>query len=227
MIKYLSLLIATVTCCEAAQNYRVKNNGLIKARISARDVNRIYIEGDRINGVHGNLSELEISSNSANGQLFIKPTNENLLKTHGIVLTTEEGKVVDMLLTTMPNAPMETIKINFYTNQPKPKKLTIKQQAKSLITAMINNVGLKDYWCSLKSQDHPEFAPLQVTQIKRFDGEKLRGYVFEIKNPNRRGSIQLKDGNFKNIVPQIMALNVDQPVLKKKESTYMYVVARR
>src|SRR5206468_14557 len=116
----------------------VKDNSKVIARIAPFDVNRIFIEGDRIKSVRGVEGNYLLQQDTQAGQIFIKP----LVPKHPftIFLTTENNKNYQLQL--VPSAmSSETLMLKPSGNA---VSLFITSVI-SLMRAMVEDKNLDDY----------------------------------------------------------------------------------
>src|SRR3990167_6369859 len=73
-------------------------NKRLEASICPDSMNRLAVANDRIVQVFGDEGAFESQSEENTGQVFIKPTAENSIKSLSLTLITEQGKTQDLSL---------------------------------------------------------------------------------------------------------------------------------
>src|SRR5580658_6668200 len=94
----------------AMQVKAVKDNEKVDATISARELSRIFVSGDRIQSTRGLNGAYELMKDENQGSIFIKPAP--FYQHHGfnLFVTTEQGHTYNLFLTPK-NFPAETIEL--------------------------------------------------------------------------------------------------------------------
>jgi hypothetical protein len=92
LLKLLKTIILFFPLCvNAGQVIPVLNNGESMAQIASGALSRIYISGDAINKVTSLSGELLVEKDLENGQIFVKPADENRDRPIEIFITTDAG----------------------------------------------------------------------------------------------------------------------------------------
>jgi hypothetical protein len=73
-------------------------SGVIKAKISYENLNRISIKGDKIDSILGIDTAFHVEKNDKTGEAFIRPTEDNGYTPISLSVTTMSGKTQDLLL---------------------------------------------------------------------------------------------------------------------------------
>jgi hypothetical protein len=79
--------------------------GVIKAKISYQNLNRISVKGDRIESILGIDTAFHFEKNEKTGEGFIRPTEDNGYAPISLNLTTMTGKTQDLLLEPVDGDP--------------------------------------------------------------------------------------------------------------------------
>ena len=92
----------------AEQVKPAQENKTITAKISAKDLTRIYVQADRILQVRGTDGTYHLEKDEREGAVFIRPRESHANKPFSVFLTTEQGRTYPLLLIPV-DVPAETI----------------------------------------------------------------------------------------------------------------------
>jgi len=80
-----------------AEQFKMQD-GVIKAKISYQNLNRIWVKGDKIDSILGIDTAFHVEKNEKTGEAFIRPTEDNGFTPISLSITTMSGKTQDLLL---------------------------------------------------------------------------------------------------------------------------------
>lgn len=207
MLKHLLLVccILHVTTAFALQVKAMHDNQTSLFKISAKELTRIVVDGDRIQSARGLDGNYQLTKDETQGAIFIKP---NQSRPFNLFLTTEAGHNYTLLLTPI-DIPSEVIQI---------KPLSpIKAKAESwekntpysdaiiqLMKSMVNGESPPDGYAVIQVNAKKEFHSGVGMQLKSlYQGNALQGEIWQIKNTHCR-AMQLKKSDFHQ--PKICAM---------------------
>lgn len=201
MLKCLLLVfcILHATSIFALQKKAMNDNQTALFKVSAKELTRIFVEGDRIQSARGLEGNYQLTKDETQGAIFIKPAQ---FKPFNVFVTTEAGHNYTLLLTPI-DIPSEVIQL---------KPLSpIKAKAESwekntpysdaiiqLMKSMVNEVPVPDGYAMIHvNADKPKKLHSGMTmQLKTlYQGNELQGEIWRIKNIYCR-SMQLKKSDF-------------------------------
>ena len=94
---FICSIIATLFSSSHAEQFKMQN-GVIKAKISYQNLNRIWVKGDKIDSILGVDTAFHVEKNEKTGEAFIRPTEDNGFTPISLSITTMSGKTQDLLL---------------------------------------------------------------------------------------------------------------------------------
>lgn len=83
---------------QTSQILKVSENKRLEASICPDSMNRIAVSNDRITQLFGDEGTFESQNDEGTGQVFLKPTAENGIKSLSLTLITEQGLTQDLTL---------------------------------------------------------------------------------------------------------------------------------
>ena len=98
------LMLVFLISCAFGETVKMKD-GIIKSRISSKQLNRISVKNDRIESVSGLDAAFHFSQNEKTGDGYIKSTEENGHEPIVVSITTVSGRVQDLMLEVDDGAP--------------------------------------------------------------------------------------------------------------------------
>ena len=209
----------------ALQVKHVKDNQTVSAKISTKELSRIFVSNDRIQATRGINGAYELMKDEQQGMVFIKPTAFYGNRPFNLFVTTEHGHTYNLLLIPM-NIPAESIQL-------KPMSPTIRLAERweknspyvdmliQLMNSMVNEKRPDGYAVipvEGKTYRFPEFTMQLVTVYK---GNHLQGEIWCIKNCTKK-SLYLKPNQFFQSNTRAIALESEK--LTAGEETYLYKV---
>lgn len=210
----------------ALQVRQAKDNQTISAKISAKELSRIFVTSDRIQATRGINGAYEIIKDDTQGMIFIKPSPYYANRPFNLFITTEIGRTYNLLLVPT-DIPAETIEI-------KPKSPAIKIASKweknapyvdkliQLINAMVNEVEPQGYAVSEAATKPIKVKDISMELIAVYRGSQLQGEIWCIKNISRN-TIHLSPSQFFDKTVRAIALEAD--MLPCGDEVYLYKVS--
>ena len=174
----LSFALALVPfASEASQVLKLAENKRVEAAICPDSMNRIAIANDRITHIFGDEGTFESQNDENTGQVFLKPTMENGVKSLSLTLITEQGITQD---------------------------LTLKPTAKSATTLIFKNPDASGTASALKTDQRFETRgmtqnPVNVDPPPGFSPEKnfnLQDHLLVLLKQAVAGQLPLQDTAF-------------------------------
>lgn len=99
LIVAIILFIGTPLTAHAAEIHTLSETTRLNVAISAHEINRISMQGDRIQQVFGADQSFSLETDEQSGQLFIKPLDTASRKAINLSIVTESGLTQDLRLT--------------------------------------------------------------------------------------------------------------------------------
>ncbi len=183
-----SLLLSLTVPAWAIQLVPIHNNGQAKVNIAAAEFTRIFVNGDRINDVKGVSGQYRLQANKISGQIFIAPSEQHKQSPMTIFITTEHGRTYQLRLLPKP-IPADSIELD--------PPMIKSPQAKSweegsaylhalttLLVDMYRDHAPEGYSVkSIRQSSHQWLGNVaNVTLLKMYVGDHLRGNVYVVKN---------------------------------------------
>ncbi len=236
---FLFLSFLGISSTHAAQVKTMDELRAIDVSISGQDLTRITVKEDRILNVFGNTGDYVLETDDSQGQIFIRPTQQDNKKPFSLTLTTEKGRIQDLRL--IPNdqaAEAIVLKPTEDMNERLKEKraLISRGEVESLFEACRAGripLGYKQAPLNLHTFQDP------YKLIQELKGDTLRCLTYEVTNSlpslededeNKKQLLRLSESQFAGSLPfqkhDIIAVLISKHTLHPGERTYVYVVAR-
>ena len=243
--RYTSLLFFLLLFMPSLQATQIKamdEMRTVEVSISKQDLTRITVKEDRIQNVFGVAGEYVLETDENQGQIFIRPAQQENKKPFSLTLTTEKGRTQDLRLIPK-DQPAEALILNPAEESQreisKAKKSPIfKEDVESLFEACRTGripLGYKSTPINLHSLQGQTPGPYKL--IQELKGETLRCLTFEITNSlpplsseGKKQVLKLSEPQFAQSLPlrkhEVIAVLMPKHTLYPGEKTHVYVVAR-
>lgn len=239
-LRGLSLTItATMLIISPSYALQIKtaiDNEPVTANIASHELNRIFVDGDRISSVIGMNGAYLLQNDEQQGAIFIKPTFSYLAQ-HKV--TAEQRQTLNVFVATEGGhnfiLELKPQHISAETIMLKPKYAAKKalndnsspsyqQSLVRLITAMNNHAVPNEYTVnyfepSKKPQYKLEEAELFLTAV--YQGEELRGEIYHLINKGKQ-ELHLSEQQF--AFPHVRAVAMQDRVIPSQSDTHLYLV---
>lgn len=212
--------------CIADQRVTVKEGAPITVQVSSSALNRIAVEGDRIQSVKGISGQFQLDKDPHLGQIFIQPAAENKEPVH-LFLTTELGVTYALSLEASDSAPESIIlvpKLQQSLAAKWEKSSSYEQVLTNIMKALHNKTLLEGFSLETINQKLDRVQGVTVTHDKSYLGDKLQGQRLEIHNITKQ-MIELQEADFYS--PGIRAIAVLNKNLQPNDKTVVYLVRDR
>lgn len=212
--------------CLADQRVTVKEGSPITVRVSSSALNRIAVEGDRIQSVKGISGQFQLDKDPHLGQIFIQPALENKESVH-LFLTTELGFTYALSLEASDIPPESIIlvpKLQQSVAAKWEKSSSYEQVLTNIIKTLHNQTALEGFSVETINQKLAKVQGASVTHAKSYLGDKLQGQRLEIHNASKK-MIELKEADFYS--PGIRAIAILNKILQPNDKTLVYLVRDR
>lgn len=182
----LPLLISS--SCYALQIKSAVNNETVIAKVSATDVTRILVQGDRIQSVRGLKGAYTRENDNNNGEIYIQPSPLYQNRAFTILINTEMGRHYTLLLNPMavpsdtlmlvPKGVGHAVAARFENSSP--YELTITHLVRAMtIGTMPEGYAVKQV-NNKTNYLYGNIASLKLKTI--YEGFNLRGEIWEVTN---------------------------------------------
>lgn len=211
----------------ALQIKAVKDNQTISAKVSVKELTRIFVNNDRIQSTHGISGAYELTKDEKRGAIFIKPSPFYLHKPFNLFITTELGHTYNLLL--MPlDIPAENIELKPLS----PSKIAASrwEQSSPYIEKMIHLMKIMGNEMNPEGYaviDFPKTTPKKLSSgltmqiVKKYIGHRLQGEVWKLKN-SCRNTLYLHPEEFYQ--SHVRSISIVNETLHCNEETYLYQV---
>lgn len=232
MRKYFLCLIVVIGCISSSFVYAlqiklIKDNQTVLAKVSSKELTRIFVKNDRIQSVRGIDGAYQLTKDEAQGAVFVKPTPFYQNKAFNLFISTEQGHSYTLLLTPI-DIPAENIELRSLS----PSKLLAEHWEKNspysqiiinLMNAMENNERPEGYAVINIGKMKPKRLDSGVTMqlITLYQGAKLQGEIWLLKNTCCRvNHLYPREFYQRNV----RAVSLIDENLNQNEETYLYRV---
>ena len=214
----------------ANQTKLANDNQTIKATVSARELTRVFVTGDRIYQVRGLDGAYELEQDEEHGAVYLKPTPAFHDTTFSLFITTEAGRTYSLRLTPK-EAPAESIEL--VPLEAKKSEAARWEAANAyeetlvaLLSAMVRGTVPEGYAkaplssaSALATQAIP--LGLELTPVHSYRGAHLVGEVWRVTHQGNR-PVRLEASAF--TTPQTRAVGLLEAVLSPRQTTLVYWV---
>lgn len=221
------LLLASMTS-SALEVKQLADNQTALTKISAKELTKIFVDGDRIKKLDGQLGAYTVKQDDLLGQVYIQPTQAYQNKTFSVTILTEQGHsyllflvpidVPSQIIEIKPTSPVKKLAMNWEQNSAY-GQLLIK-----LISAMVSGDNPDGYAVTHGGSFKPMSGYGERVSVKlkaTYSGAKVRGEIFSIKNISS-AIVMLDEKAFYQ--PGTRAISLQSKQLAPQVETIMYRV---
>jgi len=218
-------LILCVSNVFAKTVYEAKNGDTISATVSANDLTRIEISGQRIIKSFGSAN-ISKKITKPLGQIYLVP-NQNT--TFNLYIVSDTGNTYNLKLTPSKNATGDSIIIR----PSDAAKVTNRQGVKFNASGYIRNLNYLMQIMYLNRNDSSEYAVTDVNQaivtyqgldsvlLRKYTSDSLTGYVLLIKNTNKT-KVLLNESDF--YASHTLAVAIENPEVLVNDFTRVFII---
>lgn len=222
-IKYwITLLIIIPLSSMALQTKLVLENEKVNIEVGAHELNRIFVENDRITQAFGVSGKFTIETEEQTGQIFITP---NQTGTMYLNLLTEKGHTIDLALTSSQISPQSIL---LKTKDLKKPSINVpygnfnQNQVLELITEMAAGRSYKGFTTIYQQINVKNHKNLKVQLICKYLGTDLVGEIYTLTNKTDQ-PIMLQEKDFL-LEPGILAIALETCELLPKVSSNLFII---
>ena len=223
----LPTLLALSVPAFALQTLEARDGETVLARISQKEVTRIAFEKGRIRKVTGNAGEFVLEKDEEKGQVFIRPASPESTKPINLFVTSDRRTVA--LLLQPIDAPSDTIVIREGRDRSdgasRAARSGVHMRAiKNLLLAMATDALPGDMQVRELAQDLTLWPGVRLTLQRAYVGAELIGEKYQLAN---LGSAELSLAGRDLYKPGVLAVSLEQELLRAGESTNLFVIRER
>lgn len=196
-------------------------------KIPARELTRIAIDGGRLQNLRYLKDELEVNEDKAAGVVYVRPLTSE--KQISVFVTSASGATHELVLQPIDSMPLESILIKDPPSKRAKEGKTLAERASSMDVAVKRLIlamarGEKD---SQEASFERFNIPLGLWNEARFvlvgkyRGFGMTGESYKLTNVSN-SVMKLAEQEFYK--PGVLAVSVDQMILKPSESTDVFVI---
>jgi hypothetical protein len=204
------------------------NDGIIRAKISARHLNRIAVKNDRIAAVSGIEGAYFFEKNEKSGDGLIKPTADNGYEPISLNITTLSGKNQDLLLEIIDGDP-QTVELDGGHDVFAPAAdLPEEEAGGGYEAAVVEALKLLILGKNLPKAE-PEDAPardipnFKTDFLEAFKLPGFTGYKFKV-SASFEAAVELRESNFTR--EGDAALSFSRTNICKNRPVFLYVLRK-
>lgn len=213
--------------CYALQVKSAVNNTTITAKISATDVTRIMVQGDRIQSVRGVKGAYSRENDNNSGEIYIQPTAMYQHHAFTLLINTELGRHYTLLLNPMA-VPSDTLMlVPRGVNEAQAAKFENSSPYETTIAHLIRDMrtGSRPEGYAVRSANEKKrylYGNIAYIQLKTiYQGLNLRGEIWEVTN-TRSQTITLTERAFYKVGTRAVSLETME--IAPHGTTYLYRV---
>ena len=217
------LILLFIDKANAAQFIDVSEGAEISATVSLNELNRIRVEGGKIDGIRITKGILEYSRDEKSGDIFINLLRRSR-KPVNVFITSNSGSTFKLLLIPK-DIPAEQI---FLIERVAKNGIQIfnnyQDQLTNFYKTLYTGIAPKDYKVSNhnSSNNVGDFKIVLKSSYVPSKPNNFRGDIYEVKNKSKIIQI-LNPQNFYR--DGMRAIKFDSYVLNPKEATRMYIIS--
>lgn len=206
----------------ALQTKLVLENEKVNIEVGAHELNRIFVENDRITQAFGVSGKFTIETEEQTGQIFITP---NQTGTMYLNLLTEKGHTIDLALTSSQISPQSVL---LKTKDLKKPSINVpygnfnQNQVLELITEMAAGKSYKGFTTIYQQINVKSHKNLKVQLICKYLGSDLVGEIYTLANKTDQ-PIMLQEKDFL-LEPGILAIALETYELLPKVSSKLFII---
>lgn len=188
LLSFLLFELLLDPSCFALQTVSIADNQTKNITVSAHELSRIFVAGDRIQNVRGLEGAYILTKDNAQGQIYVKPTSPYQAKPFNLFITTEQGRNYNLLVTASavsgqdielkPSTPGKEAEL--WEKGTEYSQLLVK-----LITSMINDEVPSGYlvvYPDRRTKKGIKHNQLTISLQKRYLGKYLYSEVLLVQN---------------------------------------------
>lgn len=232
---FMAIMIGTAGAAQA-QVIEAKDGGHIAAIISAKAINRITLEGDRIKDVKRSGNTFEVTNDSVTGDIYLKYAKN---VTPGLIeffIITEKNRSYHLTLSpkrqpgvtvTIRNGDTDKVAASSFE-----AKSPFKQGVASLIKSMIADTKVPGYTIMRGPKTYPlhykaKFKAGSALLMRRtsiYEGDAFVGSVYKVTNVSK-DLVEFDETKFQK--PSVIGVSISTNRLAPKAVLTLYLVERR
>lgn len=222
----LSLLF--ITSVFAAQEFVVSDGDTVKAKISARELTRISVDGEgRLDKVWGASGILDIQADKEQGEIFIRPTasappalsffvRDDMGATYTIVAQQYDVPAQTIILRS--DAPRKVSEEN-----PQQASLAFVDKIKKLMKAMVLAEKIGGYQIENTQESIPLWEETKIILHRVYKSHGLTGEIYSVENVTDK-TVTLHEREFINFRGRTQAVALEKLSLAPSDRAFLYII---
>lgn len=220
----LKCLIFVWSLPAIAQHYEVSDGDTIRVRIASREINRMLVDGGRINKVWGSSGILEIKPDKDNGEIYVKPT-DNAKESFSFYIRDDQGATYTVVATQSDIASQTiTVKPKFkIIRNSKSRTDPYILKIKKLIKEMALRKEKTEYRVGSHDKEVKLWKDVDIRLQRSYVSKDIRGEVYLIRNKTQK-KMRFNESEFLGFGANVRAVSLDKLELEGEEAATLYVV---
>ncbi|MEJ2405371.1 MAG: type-F conjugative transfer system secretin TraK [Candidatus Thiodiazotropha sp.] len=225
-----ALLVLLWTHSAAAiQLLEVRDGGVVSARISGNEPNRLVIRDGRVHKVWGAEGKAVLKPDSDAGQVYLQPSEAWRHRPFSLFVKDEEGGVYTLVLTPteMPSETVTLIRPELATvvDQEKAVAWESEQPYERTLLELVRHMAmgkLPDGYTRVEiDREIKLWRETHLLVQTRYMGGRIGGEVYELTNVDKK-SLRLEEREFYR--DRVLAVSIERHALAPGERTKIYLV---
>lgn len=204
------------------QTKMVLDNQKVNVEVGVNELNRIFVEDDRISQAFGVSGKFTIETEEGTGQIFVTPNQLGNMYLH---LLTEKGNTIDLALMSSQISP-QTILLKVKDLKKSATSVQYynanQNQVIELITSMATGKSYGGFTTVYETKNIKGSRHLKTLLIAKYIGANLIGEIYTLTNQSKE-QINVKEKDFL-LDPNILAIALETNELLPKISTKLFIV---
>lgn len=229
----------------AEQHFQLKPGSTVTVEVSAKEPNRVAIDGGRVHQFFGGEGRFAVETDAANGQIFVRligasreidlPGGASIKQTHkdpaSLFVVDEKGRTYTLVLNPAdkpaenilitPVLPDESLKV-----KPQPRQewrtMAWTERVSDVVMAMARNNHDAGYDARVLNQPMDLLPGVDETLVARYESDDVIGEELRIHNPSEE-EVRLLEALFQG-APGTVAIAIEDHILRPGAGTRVFIV---
>ena len=229
-LRLISLILIPffhLNSANAAQIVEVTEDAEVKVVISSYDLNRIKIQGGKVDGFRALKGDLLSVSDSKSGELYVSMPSKYSKKITNLFVTSSSGATFKLLLVPrkIPSEQIFLVEQSSSTNNAGGKIYdSYRDDLISFYLKLYQRKVIDSYKISYKKKyiKKKNIKAKRVASYIPTDPKNFKGEIYQIKNRSKEPLMLDAKDFYKN---GVRAVKLDKYYLNKGEKTMMYIIS--
>lgn len=221
----MTLLGLISTGAYALQVKSVKDNQTASAKISAKELSRIFVLNERIQSVRGVNGVYELIKDENQGAIYVKPTPYFANKAFNLFITTEQDHTYNLLLMPM-DIPAENIEIrslspSLQLSNRWEKNSPYVEMLVNFVNSMVNESKIEGFTAINMDSKPITYSKFNMELVTVYKGAQIQGEVWCLTNTTKK-TLYIKPSMF--FKHDTRAISIESDTIPAGDEVFIYKV---